>query len=93
LSFISRHTNPAAASSPFVHQQALPAIDRSVTVLTMYTLARFIQTAGLFIPPLAIIAQLMEQITLGQMLGFLAVSVGLFSLGYLLQRYSGSGRS
>ena len=72
---------------------ALPAIAPGVTVLTMVALARLIQTAGLIIPPLAIIAQLMEQITLGQMLGFLIVSVGLFTLGYLLQQYSGGGRS
>jgi hypothetical protein len=57
----------------------------------MYALARFIQMAGLAIPPLAIIAQLMDEITLGQMLGFLTVSVGLFLVGYLLQRYSGGG--
>jgi hypothetical protein len=71
----------------------LPPIAAAVTVLTMYTLARIIQAAGLTIPPLAIIAQLMETITLSQMLGFLAVSVGLFFLGYLLQRYSGGGQS
>ena len=59
----------------------------------MYKLARFIQMAGLAIPPLAIIAQLMDEITLGQMLGFLTVSVGLFLVGYLLQRYSGGGPS
>ena len=55
----------------------------------MYTIARLLQMAGLAIPLLAIIAQLNEQITLSQMLGFLAVSMGIFALGYLLQRISG----
>jgi hypothetical protein len=57
----------------------------------MYTLARLLQLAGLTIPPLAIIAQLNENITLGKMLGFLVVSVTLFSIGYLLQRYMTGG--
>jgi hypothetical protein len=84
-------TSYRLASSTAIHC-ALPAIAADVTVLTMHTLARLIQAAGLTIPPLAIIAQLMEQITLSQMLGFLAVSVGLFLIGYLLQRYSGGGQ-
>lgn len=71
----------------------MPTIAAAVTVLAMYTLARLIQAVGLTIPPLAIIAQLTEQITLSQMLGFLAVSVGLFIIGYVLQSYSGRGGS
>jgi hypothetical protein len=67
----------------------LPAGSANVTVLTMYTIARLMQLIGLTIPPLTIIAQLNQQITLGQMLGFLAVSMGVFVVGYLLQRYSG----
>jgi hypothetical protein len=54
----------------------------------MHTIARLLQLAGLTIPPLAMIAQLMERIRAGQMLQFLVVSVGLFLTGYLLQRYS-----
>lgn len=61
----------------------------SVSVLTMYTLARLLQIVGLTVPLLAIFAQLNQQITLSQMLGFLVVSVGFFMLGYLLQRFSG----
>jgi hypothetical protein len=53
----------------------------------MRTIARLLQIAGLTIPPLAMIAQLMERIKASQMLLFLAVSVGLFTAGYLLQRY------
>jgi hypothetical protein len=38
-------------------------------------------------------AQLFERISLGQMLGFLVVAVGVFVIGHHLQRYSGSNRS
>jgi hypothetical protein len=55
----------------------------------MYSLGRLLQLVGLAIPPISIIAQLNQQITLRQMLGFLAVSIGIFCAGYLLQRYSG----
>jgi hypothetical protein len=55
----------------------------------MYSISRFLQMAGLTIPPLAIIAQLLDRITLGQMLGFLVVSVAVFGIGYLIQRYTG----
>ena len=60
-----------------------------VNVLYMYSIARVLQMAGLTIPPLAIIAQLLDRITLGQMLGFIVVSVALFSIGYLIQRSTG----
>jgi hypothetical protein len=54
----------------------------------MHTLGRFFQVVGLTIPPLAIIAEL-NQSNPGLMLKFLLVAVGFFTLGYLLQRYSG----
>jgi hypothetical protein len=57
----------------------------------MVAIARMLQLAGLTIPPLAIIAQLSGSITLGQMLRFLAAAVCLFSIGYLLQHYTGGG--
>jgi hypothetical protein len=76
-------------SDPHCHGAGLPLSSANVTVLTMYTLARMLQIAGLTIPLLSIIAQLNQQITLSQMLGFLAVSMGVFAVGYLLQRYSG----
>ena len=60
----------------------------NVTVLTMYTLGRFLQIVALIIPPLAIIAELNER-NPSQMLKFLAVAIGIFVLGYLVQRYSG----
>jgi hypothetical protein len=55
----------------------------------MYTLARILQIIGLVIPPLAILAQLNESITLGQMLQFLVVSICVFMIGQLLQRHTG----
>lgn len=54
----------------------------------MNAFARLLQLAGLTIPLLAMVSQLMGQIKAGQMLQFLAVSVGLFLVGYLLQQYS-----
>jgi hypothetical protein len=57
----------------------------------MYTVARFLQLVGLIVPSLAIIAQLNERISLGQMLGFLIVSMCVFIVGHVLQRYSGGG--
>lgn len=61
------------------------------TVLGMYTLSRFLQLVGLGIPPLAIVAQLNERITLGQMLGFLVVAICVFLIGQQLQRFSSGG--
>jgi hypothetical protein len=58
----------------------------------MHTLARLLQFAGLTIPPLAMIAQLGNHISAGKMLQFLLLSVGIFVLGYVMQRYSGTGR-
>ncbi len=55
----------------------------------MHLLARLLQLVGLAIPPLAMVAQLGEKISAGQMLQFLVVSVCLFGTGYLLQQYRG----
>jgi len=55
----------------------------------MHTLARLLQLVGLAIPPLAMGAQLSETISTGRMLQFLLMAVGLFVLGYTLQRYRG----
>ena len=57
----------------------------------MYSIARLLQLLGLTILPLAIVAQLTESISLGDMLKFLVVAICLFCVGYLLQRYSGGG--
>ena len=59
----------------------------------MYTLARMLQMVGLTIPPLAILAQLTDpdNFGTGEMLKFLLMAVGIFLLGYLLQRFGGSG--
>jgi hypothetical protein len=58
----------------------------------MQSVARFLQFVGLAIPPLAVIAQLMERISAGQMLQFLGMAVGLFCVGYLLQQFRGTRR-
>jgi len=55
----------------------------------MYSAARLLQLIGLTIPVLAVMAQLSKSISAGKMLGFLVASVLIFSIGYLLQRYSG----
>ena len=56
----------------------------------MQTIARMLQLVGLIIPPLAMAAQLGNQISAGRMLQFLVFSVCLFSAGYLLQAYGGT---
>jgi hypothetical protein len=58
-------------------------------VLGMFKFGRLMQFVALVILPLAMLSQLSGSITLGQMLQFLVVGVGIFTLGYLLQRYSG----
>lgn len=55
----------------------------------MVTVARFLQIVGLTIPLLAIVAQLNDAIKANTMLGFLVVAVLVFSIGHLLQRYTG----
>jgi hypothetical protein len=55
----------------------------------MYRFARFLQLVGLAIPPLAMVAQLRGGISAGKMLMFLVVAVGVFLLGYGLQRHRG----
>lgn len=52
------------------------------------------QFVGLTIPPLAILAELAgREPNPGLLLKFLVVAVGIFLLGYLLQRYSGGKAS
>jgi hypothetical protein len=61
-------------------------------VLAMQGISRMLQLAALVILPLSIMAQLSERISLGQMLQFMVVGICLFSIGYLLQTYSGKGK-
>ena len=53
--------------------------------LLMYPFARLLQIAGLIVPPLAIIAQLNNSISLGQMLLFLVASISAFYIGRILE--------
>ncbi|MEX2093768.1 MAG: hypothetical protein WD971_13875 [Pirellulales bacterium] len=57
----------------------------------MFKLGRLLQIVALVILPLAMVSQLSGSISLGQMLQFMFVAVGIFMMGYLLQRYSGGG--
>ena len=59
-------------------------------MLWMRALGRLLQFAALVILPLAMMAQLSGSISLGMMLRFLFAGVVIFTIGYLLQRYSGS---
>ncbi|MCA9234615.1 MAG: hypothetical protein KDA44_04060 [Planctomycetales bacterium] len=57
----------------------------------MHFLARTMQAVALFvILPVAMIAQLAEKISAGQMLQFLVAGICLFSIGYLMQAYGGA---
>ena len=55
----------------------------------MQGIARLLQLVALIILPLAMFAQLNQSITLGEMLRFLVIGIGLFVMGYTIQRYSG----
>jgi hypothetical protein len=68
----------------------LPNLAATVTVPTMRSIARLLQLVGLTIPPLAVIAELLNHIGTKQLLQFLVVSVCIFLVGYLLQQYTGS---
>lgn len=50
---------------------------------------RLLQRAGLFIPLLAIIAQLIHAISVGQMLMFLLAAALAFWIGRILEGYAG----
>ena len=60
----------------------------------MHSLARLLQMVGLTIPPLAILSQLADpdNFGTGRMLSFLLMAVGIFLLGYLLQRFGGGAK-
>jgi len=55
----------------------------------MHTVGRFLQMVGLTILPLAMVSNLMNNASTGLMLKFMLVGAGIFTLGYLFQRYSG----
>jgi len=54
----------------------------------MYTLGRILQLVGLIILPLAIVNELNHS-NPGLLLKFMFMGAGVFTLGYLFQRYSG----
>jgi hypothetical protein len=75
-----------AAAANLGDLNGLSRYHSDVSVLTMYTVARFLQMVGLTIPVLAILAQLNQSISASKMLGFLIASVLVFSIGYMIQR-------
>jgi hypothetical protein len=55
---------------------------------SMRSLGRGFQWLGLGIPPLAMVLQLSNVVTLGQMLTLLVTSVCLFGIGRILEGYA-----
>jgi hypothetical protein len=55
----------------------------------MRSFGRGLQFLGLALPPLAILMQLSESISLGQMLTMLVASVCLFGIGRIVEGYAG----
>lgn len=51
----------------------------------MKRIGQLLQQAGLVVPPLSIVAQLSDAISLGQMLMFLVASVSAFLIGRILE--------
>ena len=87
--------NPCAAPSRDFQKHLrrppdLPGRAPGGRLLGMYSLARLLQMAGLTLPPVIILAQISnpEQFGTGPMLKFLLLAVGIFLLGYLLQRFA-----
>ena len=60
------------------------------TLAVMDAIARLLQIGGMTLPIVAILAQLNQAITEGQMLMFLVASLCLFYIGYILR---GGGRT
>ena len=54
----------------------------------MASLGRLLQIIGLVVPPLSIILQLQNAITLGQMLIMLVMSVSSFWIGRIVEGYA-----
>lgn len=54
----------------------------------MRVVGRWMQMFGLAVPPLAIVLQLGESITLGQMLMMLVAAVCCFGIGRIIEGYS-----
>lgn len=54
----------------------------------MRVLGRFLQRVGLIVPPISIVLQLFEVLTLGQMLVALVAAVAAFGLGRIVEGYA-----
>ena len=56
----------------------------------MRSIGRVLQIVGLAVPPLAMVMQLSNAITLGKMLVALVAAVCLFLIGRIVEGYAGS---
>ena len=56
--------------------------------MPMRSLGRGLQILGLVVPPLAMVMQLSETISLGQMLTMLVASVCVFLIGRIMEGYA-----
>ena len=54
----------------------------------MHAFGRLLQIVGLAAPPLSIFLQLVEAITLGQMLTMLVAAVSCFFIGWIVEGYA-----
>jgi hypothetical protein len=52
----------------------------------LYKVGRFLQLLGLIVLPVAMAGEAAESMTLGRMLVWASVGIGLFMLGWLLQQ-------
>ena len=55
--------------------------------VSMRAFGQILQRLGLFLPPVAIVLELSERVSLGQMLALLAFSVCLFGIGRIVEGY------
>jgi hypothetical protein len=56
--------------------------------MTLYSLGRSLQFAGLIILPFGIVSELHEVVSLGQSLLIAAAGVALFYVGFLIQHHA-----
>ena len=56
--------------------------------ITMRSFGRALQVSGLAVPPLGIVLQLADAITLGQMLTMLVAAACMFGIGRIVEGYA-----
>lgn len=76
----------AALQFDFVPQEFIPRKNNADP--RMRPIGRLMQMAGLALPPLSIVMQLSEAITLAQMLAMLLASAAIFWIGRIVEGYA-----